>query len=251
VSETAPTAPLPEAAESLSPVGAIVGTFSKPSETFGRLVARPTWWLPLVLGILATGALLFISTPKIDLERTIREAMEKRMEKMGQSVSPEAVARQVEVVKKLQPVFLGVGLLVVVAAFFFLGLVLWGVARAMGAETRYPQLLAIWAHASLPNLAAALLAIPLFVTLADGSVTQTAAQSVVASNVGAFLPESAPAPLRAILSSLDIFSLATLVFLVLGFRKLPGLSRGAATATPVVLWLLWVVGKTVWAAVFG
>lgn len=251
MNDTAPTAPLPEAAGSLSPVGAIVGTFSKPSETFGRLVARPTWWLPLVLGVLVTGALLLISTSKIDLERTIREAMEKRMEKTGQSVSPEALARQVEVVKKMQPVLLGVGLLVVVAAFFFVGLVLWGAARAMGAEARYPQLLAIWAHASLPNLVAALVAIPLFVTLADGSVTQTAAQSIVASNVGAFLQESAAAPLRAILSSVDIFSLATLVLLVLGFRKLPGLSKGAATATPVALWLVWVVCKTAWAAVFG
>jgi hypothetical protein len=63
------------------------------------------------------------------------------------------------------------------------------------------------------------------------------------------LPEAAGA--LSPLGSIDIFSLATLLLLVLGFRKLPGLSKGAATATPVVLWLVWVVGKTVWAAVFG
>ena len=249
--ETAPTAPLSGAAVHLSPWGAIVGTFSKPSETFGRLVRRPTWWLPFALGVLATAAILFVSTPKIDLDRTIGEAMEKRAEKTGQRVSPEAVARQVEVWRKMQPVFLGIGLLVAGAAFFVLGLVLWGAARAMGADAHYPQLLAIWAHASLPNLAAALIAIPLFATLADGSVTQSAAQSVVASNPGAFLPESASAPVRALLSSLDVFSLATVVLLVLGFRKLEGLTKGAATATPIVLWLVWVAGKTAWAVVFG
>jgi hypothetical protein len=251
VSGSGPTAVPAEAAVPLSPVGAIVGTFSKPSETFGRLVLRPTWWLPFVLGVVATAAILVVSTPKIDLDRTIREAMERRAEKTGQAVSSEAVARQVEAWRRMQPVFLGIGLVVAAAAFFVLGLVLWGAARAMGADARYPQLLAIWAHASLPNLMAALIAIPLFASLADGSVTQAAAQNVVASNLGAALPETSPAALRAGLSTLDVFSLATLVLLVLGFRKLPGLSKGAAIATPLVLWLVWVAGKTAWAAVFG
>lgn len=248
---TAPTSPLPPAAEPLSPPAAIAGTFSKPSETFGRLVAHPTWWLPLVLGVLATAAILLVTTPKIDMERTIREAMEKRAQKTGQTVSPELAARQAEGVKKMQPVFLGVGLVVSVLAFFVLGAILWGGARAMGADARYAQLLAIWAHASLPNLVAALVAIPVFATVADGSLTQAQAQSLVASNVGAFLPEAAPAALRSFLGSFDVFSLATLFLLVLGFRQLPGLSKGAATATPVVFWGIWVVGKTAWAAVFG
>ena len=251
MNESAPTAPVTPAAEAVSPVGAIVGTFSKPSETFGRLLARPTWWLPLVLGVLATAAILLVTTPKIDLERTIREAIEKRAERTGQTVSSDVVARQVEAVKRMQPAFLGIGIGVSAVAFFVLGAVLWGAARAMGAEARYAQLLAIWAHASLPNLAAALVAIPVFASLADASVSQAQAQSLVASNVGAFLPESSPAPLRSLLGSLDVFSFATLFLLILAFRKLPGLSKGAATATPVVLWLVWVAGKTAWAAVFG
>lgn len=251
MSQTAPTVPLPGFDAPLSPLGAIVGTFLRPSGTFERLVRRPTWWLPFVLSVAATSAILLVSTPKIDLARTIRETMEKRAERTGQSVSPEAVARQVEVWRRMQPVFLGIGLLLGAGTFFVLGPVLWGAARAMGADARYREVLAIWAHASLPNLAAALLAIPLFATVTDSSLTQSAAQGVVASNLGAFLPETAPAPLRALLSSVDVLSAATVVLLVLGFRKLPGLSKGAATATPVVLWLVWVAGKTAWAAVFG
>jgi len=55
----------------------------------------------------------------------------------------------------------------------------------------------------------------------------------------------------ALAGSLDIFSLAALFLLVLGFRRLPGLSKGAATATPVVLWLVYVIGKVAWRAVMG
>lgn len=251
MNDTAPTAPLPEAAGSLSPVGAIVGTFSKPSETFGRLVARPTWWLPFLATVILTSALFVVSMPKLDWDRTVREAMEKRAAKTGQTLPPEVVNRQIEQSKKMTGVFLGFALAFTVVGFFLVGLVLWGAARAMGAEARYASLLAIWAHASLPNLVVGLVAIPLLLSLPDGSATQTALQGILRSSFGAFLPDDASAVLRAVLGSLDVFSFATLVLLILGFRKLPGLSKGAATATPVVLWLVWVVGKTVWAAVFG
>jgi len=251
LNDTAPTVPAAPPVPPISPLEAVTGTFSKPSETFSRLLARPTWWLPLAVSTVLLAALIAISMQKIDMERTVREAIEKRGARTGQSVPPEMVTRQVEATRKMQPVFLGVGVVFGVAAFFLIGLVLWGAARAMGAEARYGQMLAIWAHASLPNIIGALVAIPLFVTLADGSITQAAAQNVVASNVGAFLPETAPAALRSLLSSLDVFSLATLALLVLGFRRVPGLSRGAATSTPVVLWGLWVIGKTIWAALFG
>ena len=74
---------------------------------------------------------------------------------------------------------------------------------------------------------------------------------VLASNLGAFLDDSAPAALRTFGGSIDIFSFAVLFLLVLGFRLLPGLSKGAATATPIVLWAILVAGKVAWRAVMG
>ena len=121
----------------------------------------------------------------------------------------------------------------------------------MGAEARYAQLLAIWGHSGLPSLVGVLISIPIFLQLPDASLTQEGAQHVLKSNVGAFLDDSAPAALRALASSVDIFSIAVLCLLVLGFRKLPGLSKGAATWTPIVLWGLAVAIKVVWKAVMG
>jgi hypothetical protein len=96
-----------------------------------------------------------------------------------------------------------------------------------------------------------LLAIPIFLQLPNGSLTQEGAEQVVKSNVGAFLDPSAPVALRAFASSLDIFSLAVLFLLVIGIRRLPGLSKGAATSIPIVLWLVIVIGKVAWRAVMG
>ena len=73
MSEASPAAPAAEAP--ISPVAAVVGTFSRPSETFRRLVARPTWWLPLVLIIASTAVSWLVVAPKMDMDRTIRESI--------------------------------------------------------------------------------------------------------------------------------------------------------------------------------
>lgn len=248
MTDSAPAAP---DAPAISAPAAFAGIFSNPAETFRRLVAHPTWWLPFVVTVLLTTGLFLLTAPKLDWDRTVRDAMEKRAAKTGQTLPPEVVNRQIEQSRKMTGVFLGFALGFTVLAFFFVGLVLWGAARAMGADARYAQLLAIWAHASLPNLVGGLLAIPLIVTLPDASATQTTLQGILRSNAGAFLAEDAPAALRSVLGSLDLFSFAALALLVVGFRKLPGLTKGAATAIPIVLWLIYVIGKTAWMAVFG
>jgi hypothetical protein len=248
VSDAAGAAP---AEAPISPVSAVLGTFTRPSETFRRLVARPTWWLPLVLVLLATIVSWAVVSPKIDMDRTIRESIEKRAEKSGRTLAPEMIDRQVQMSKKMMPVFFAVAVAGSAVIFFFAGLVLWGSAKAMGAEARYTQLLAIWGHAGLPSVLGALLAIPVFLQVPDDSLTQEAVKQVVKSNVGAFLDPSAPVALRAFASSLDVFSLAVLFLLVVGFRRLPGLSKGAATATPIVLWLVIVIGTVAWRAVMG
>jgi hypothetical protein len=243
----APAAPAP----GIGAVEAVIGTFTKPSDTFGRLVARPTWWLPFVLSILATAGSIWIVTPKIDLDRTIRESIEKRLEKSGRTMAPEAIQKQVEASKKMTPIFLGVGMVAAVAFFFAVSLIFWGAAKAMGADARYGQLLAIWGHAGLASLVGVLISIPIFLQLPDASLTQEGAQHVLKSNIGAFLDDSTPAALRSLASSADIFSFAVLFLLVLGFRRLPGLSKGAATWTPIVLWGVAIALKVAWKAVMG
>jgi len=251
VSDAAPAAPVPAPVPGIGAVEAVVGTFTKPSDTFGRLVARPTWWLPFLLSVLVTGVSFWLVAPKIDLDRTVRESIEKRLEKSGRTMSPEAMQRQVEASRKMAPFFIAFAVAASIVFFFAIALILWGGAKAMGAEARYAQLLAIWGHSALPFVASGVISIPLFLAKDDASLTQDQAQKVLASHLGAFLDDSAPGALKALASSVDIFSVAVLFLLVLGFRKLPGLSKGAATWTPIVLWILAVVVKVCWKAVMG
>ncbi len=111
----------------------------------------------------------------------------------------------------MTPLYLGIGVVAATAFFFVIALVLWGGAKAMGADARYAQLLAIWGHSGLPSLVGVLISIPIFLQLPDASLTQEGAQHVLKSNVGAFLDESTPAALRSLASSVDVFSIAVLV----------------------------------------
>jgi hypothetical protein len=250
--EPSPLSVVPPAAERPISAGeALVGTFTQPGNTFERLVRRPTWWLPLLLVLGSLFGVVSLTTPKIDLERSMRETLEKRAEKTGETVSAQKVEQATAFSKKFAawsaPIALFVGLL----AFFFVGLVLWGTARAFGAEASYGQTLAIWAHAQVVLVFSTLVSIPVILQQPDDSITQDAAQYLVKSNVGAFLPDSLPHFVRVFALSLDVFSFGVLLLLVIGFRRLPGLSKGSATAIPIGLWFVYVLFKTGFAVAFG
>lgn len=233
------------------PFGALAGVFTDPPAAFAGLVARPTWWLPFVLWLCAVVLSILVATPKIDMEATIREAIERRAEKTGATVSPEQVRVQAEAAKKFGMLAVPFGALFTGALFFATAGLLHGAGRAFGGEMRFGQTLAVYAHANVANVVGALVSIPIFLTKADASMTQKAAQHAVMSNLAAFAPESAPPALVSVLASIDVFSLAALALLVVGFRKLPALSKGLATWIPIGLWIAYVVVRAGWVALFA
>ena len=240
--------PAVSAAEApISPVSAVVGTFSRPSETFRRLVARPTWWLPLVLfAVLGLGS-NFLVLRKIDWDGAAQDVIAQRATS-GRSIPPEAAPK----IAGLMRIFtLAGGSLFIVAIPFLVALVLWGGTKAFGGEARYSTLLAITTHSNLPNVVGTIIAIPVFLSRDDNSVSLQRIYEVMKSNVAAFLPEGAGHALVALCSSLDIFMLAALSLAVLGMRTIPALPKGAALAIPVVLWVILVGIKVALAATRG
>ncbi|MCC6132456.1 MAG: YIP1 family protein [Acidobacteria bacterium] len=234
-----------------SPWGVIVRVFYEPSAAFAELMKRPRWGLPVVLLAIVVLASVFAVTPKVDVEGSVRDALEKRMAKTGQPVSEAMIAQQVKISESFSKVIPPVMAAASVAFFLATVLILWGAAKAFGAEVSYHQTAAVWAHANLPNLLGALISLPVFLTLADGALKQQDIPFFFKSNVGAFLSPETGAGLRALAGSFDVFALWALVLLVLGFRQFPGLSRASATGVPIGLWVVYVLVKTGWNAVFG
>ena len=244
----APAAPAEPAAP--SPFGALAGTFTSPAATFAGLVRRPTFWLPLLIWLALIGAVVFVSTPKIDMERSFREMFEARAARTGQSLSDEQIREMAARSDRGAAGAAAWALPTSAVVFFLVTLLLWGGARASGSEAKFKQTAAVWAHANLANVVGMVVALPVIAAMPDASETQLSIQKAVKSNVGAFLPPEAPVFLASVASSLDAFSLAALALLVVGMRKLPAMPPGAAVAVPVVLWSVYVLGKAALAAAF-
>jgi hypothetical protein len=69
------------------------------------------------------------------------------------------------------------------------------------------------------------------------------------SSLTAVAPEGASASLLAVLSSIDLFSLWSMVLLSLGFAVVARVSRATAATTVVALWAVYVLGKLGWTLV--
>jgi hypothetical protein len=240
----------------VSAAGAMAGIFREPLAIFRALAQRPTWWLPFVAGILISAVFSVFMTDKMDYEAAMRQAIEKRVARSGQPMPAERVEqsidRAVEMQRKLAPFSPTIGAATYAFFFFVIALALAFSGSAFGAEAKIPVYLSIYAYAQIPMLLRSLLAIVRLVLAPESSLTfDDLGRLASASPVLVFSPRTTPGVLLAIASSLDVFVLATVAFLVIGFRALPGLSRRTATILPIALWSVLVLLRVGWAAIFG
>ncbi len=222
---------------------ALIGTFTKPSETFGRLVAHPTWWLPLALFLVVAIGSSILVTPKLDWEGAAQDVIAQRASS-GRPIPPEAAPRIVSMMKTSS--MIAVPIFITVAPFV-VALLLWGGTKAFGGESGYSGVLAIMSHANLANVVGALVGLPIFLSKEDGSINVKRTWDVLASSLASLLPEGAGKALVAFASSVELFMIAAVVLTVVGMRRIPGLPKYAAVLVPALLWVL-LVGLKVGAA---
>ena len=138
-----------------------------------------------------------------------------------------------------------------IAVMFIVALVMWGAYNLLGgANTNFGTSLAITSHAFLTGLVSSVLYLLILYLKPYGTVDL---DNPIAANVGAFLPEDAPKWLMALGTSLDLFSIWTLILLAIGFaatnpRKLRG---GKAFAIAFSVWAVYVVSKVGRAFIFS
>ena len=253
--EVSAAAAPPEPSESVSAAGAVAGIVTRPGATFAALIRRPTWWLPFVAGILLAAIFTVVMTDKVDVDAAMRQAVEKKMERSGQTMTKErvdeAVDRAVEMQGKMAPYAPTLGAAASAVAFFLFALIVAGAGAAFGAEAKISAYLAIYAYAEVPLLLRSGIAVARLFAAPDASLTYEDVSRIGTVGPALLLPKSAAPALTAMASSLDVFLLATVVLLIVAFRRLPGISRASATAVPIALWAVFLVVKVGWSALFG
>ncbi len=231
-----------------SGIGRVVGVLTSPGRAFESLRERPAWVLPLVLLIVAGLASYTMISGKLDFEDVVRESILRSKPDAAEDEIQQAIDVYEKVGKPVSYVFLLVG----TPIFLLLGALGVHVAgRLVAGEATFRQTWAVFTHAQMPQVVAALLSLPKILTTDEFDYESVQTGSVLPSNLGIFAPEEVGAGMLSLLSSIDVFSLWTVALLAIGCAVVGRIKTGTAATAVGVLWLLYIGGKAGWAALFG
>jgi Yip1 domain len=242
----------PEAPQAPGPInhfGRIIGVFFSPNATFEDIAKRPSWVIPIVLMTVLGLAVAVVMNQKIDW----RDVASKRIEESPRAanLSADQKQQQIEMSAKISPgAAYGFGLLapilgvLVVAAVMLLAYNVIG-----GADAKFGAAMGVVSHAYVVTILSTLLFILILYLKAPGTIDL---DNPVATNVGAFLPESAPKALMALGRSIDIFSIWTLLLISIGFAAVnPKKLKGKSLSIAIAVWAVWVAIKMGGAWIFS
>jgi hypothetical protein len=229
--------------------GNLVDVYFSPREAFARIARKPSFLLPLVGYLVLAIGFAAVWMNRVDA----REFVKTQLEESGQwdkipgeqreSILDSAAGRMKTFGMIGPVVFTPLILLVVSAALMFVFRFFYG------SEVVFKQAFAIvtWCFFALALITTPLL----FLVLQLKGDWNLNPQDVVQANLSLLLDKSTAAkPLWALLSSIDLFNLWLVLLLAVGFGVASRRSTASALWGVAIPWLLIVLVKVGWAALF-
>lgn len=223
--------------------GRLIGALVSPGETFRSIAERPTWLPPLLVLVLLGGAVGIVIQLKSDPAEMVRE----QFEAMKFDVPQEQIDKAVEDAENRSTgakVGLGAaGIVAQVVVYALLALIFWVAFKMFGSDMDYIRSLSTTVHAYLPLAVGSLLNLPLMLSRETITFEDVRNGGVLVSSLKALAPEDASPVTEALLGSLDLFTIWTLVLLVIGYKAVAKVSTAVASGIVILLWLIYLVGK--------
>jgi hypothetical protein len=241
--ESAPAAPMSE-------FDRLVGVLFDPKPAFADIAARPRWWVPILLLTVLTVVFVVLFAQRVGWEGVLRQQLASNSR--FQQLSPEQQEQTLQQQMRFVPVvgYVQSVLSTVVFALILSGVFLFVFNVLGGSEIPFKKAFAVCSYGGLPlGVKAVVAGVIMFLKApADFDITNP-----VASNLGAFLdPNSMPAWLVSVGTSVDIFSLWMLLLLATGFAAAGRRLRwGRAFGWVLATWIVWLVVKGVWSWIFS
>ena len=235
----------------LSQVERVVDAYVEPSKTFTDIRRSSSWWLPFLLAVIVGYIFVFAIQHEIGWQKVAESTVQNNAQ-MQQRMSTMTPAQVQQIYSRIavftkgslyaSPVFVLVfaliGAAILTGSFNF----------GLGARAKFSQYFAVWLYAGLPLLLKSLLAsITLFAGL---GADQFQLKNPVGTNIGFFLG-GAPGWLSTLFTSVDIFTIWTVILLVLGCSIVAKVKRNQSAIIVVGWWVLIILGSTVIAVVRG
>jgi hypothetical protein len=223
----------------------ITGVLFSPEETFRDIVAKPNVLAPLILLVLI-GYICTIALMPITDWDAVASAQTEQMRAKNPNIDNATVERVEKMTKTMGRIFGYIGPLFGIIAWLVVAGVLFLAFRMFGGEGTFGQAFAITLYSWVPLTISGL--IMSIVAYARGSFNPITAATLVKSNP-AFLVDMKEHPaLFSLLSALDLFTIWTIVLLVIGFAVMSRFSKAKSAMIVVSLWVAAVLVKSGFAA---
>lgn len=247
VSDSTLPAPAPATKNSFQ---RIAGVFFSPAETFADIARKPDILVPLLLILVLGFVSTFMALPKLDWDGMIDMQMDT-MKRQNPNLGADDLERTEGIMKKMLPftkAMVAIGPVLLIIGYLIIALVIWGACRLMGGSGDFKQAFSATLYAHFPRVI--LMIIGTIVVMMKGSVNPMLMQTVVKSSVAglANIDMMKQPVLFALLGSLEIFQIWTIVLLIIGFSALSKLSKAKTAAIILTLWVVTVVAKVGFAA---
>ncbi len=218
----------------------LVGVFFSPPKTFESIARRPGWVIPVVLLLVWTLASSYVITSRLDVDAILKKQADA-MEKRGQTLPADQAERMRTTteffVKKLSPILI---LCWVAVTLFIVPALYHGLTTLWGKGGRYLTIVSAYAHVQLVQVLKGALLVA--VALPRAKLDPEELPRLLKSNVGAFLdPEGIAAPLRVLLTNLDVFDLWGLALCIIALPRVTRVSTQGAAAIVFGVWAAYVV----------
>jgi hypothetical protein len=236
-----PVAVAPSGTPPKGPVQRVVGALFAPDDTFDDIARRPDILVPLLLILVIGIASAVVVVPRIDFESMFRTQFES-----NKNMSAEDVNRMIPIMVASAKVFGYAGSVFVVAYIAIIAGILLLAFRVLGGEGGYKQAFSVALYSWLPQVISGLIAT--IIVLGRGGVTGDEMQTILKSNLGAFVDPKEQMIAFAFLSSIDIFTIWTIVLLIIGFAHVARMSKAKTAGVILPLWLIAVLIKVGFAA---
>ena len=231
----------------------LANIFFEPSRTFDALRARPRFLVAALLTALMVVAFTLVMFQRVSYEAMVREAIENNPRTAD--MPAEQKERMIEIQTK--PYVKAIGVVAPVLVVFILmaagaGLYLLG-SMLMGKSMSYWQALSVWAYSSFPPTVLLMLAniIMLLVSPPDPAEAAKSRGGLIHANPSILVNGTEHPVLATALGSFDLFLFFGLFLAAIGLHRVARLSKGAAWAIVIAIWLLGVILKLAFAAFSG
>jgi len=232
----------------------LAGVYFEPTKTFRDINIKATWIGIFVISALVGILFAYAVSQRVDVSAITRQALENSPVKLSEEqlnqMESRMAAQQNSPMSKIfslitTPISTIVTYLILAGIFLLLFML-------MGAQLKFKKALAatMWGMAP-PSMIQQILSAVILYIKEPYSVDPT--QGIVMSHLGGLIDSKAHAVLHSVASSIDLFSIWTIILLSIGFAAISdGRMKTKKAATGIlILWILYVLGKAGYRAIFA